>query len=81
VVLVEDLRDRRDLANLAERLNNAVKSKPVAGLFSESMRASCGVAVFPDDGHSARAVMREADLAMYHAKRERRVRREIAAAV
>jgi diguanylate cyclase (GGDEF)-like protein len=81
VVLVEDLTDRRDLANLAERLNTAVKSKPVSGLFSATMRASCGVAVFPDDGHTAREVMREADLAMYHAKRQRRVRRGVAAAV
>jgi diguanylate cyclase (GGDEF)-like protein len=81
VVLVEDLADRRDLANLAERLNSAVKSEPISGMFSESMRASCGVAVFPDDGHTVQEVMREADLAMYHAKRERRVRREVATAV
>lgn len=80
VVLVEDLADRRDLANLAERLNTAVKSEPVSGLFSDTMRASCGVAVFPDDGQSAQEVMREADLAMYHAKRQRQVRREVAAA-
>ena len=73
VVLVEDLRDRRDLASLAERLNSAVKNEPVSGLFSETMRASCGVAVFPDDGESAHEVMHEADLAMYHAKRQRRV--------
>ena len=81
VVLVEDLADRRDLANLAERLNSAVKSDPVSELFSETMRASCGVAVFPDDGESAHEVMREADLAMYHAKRQRRVRREVAVTV
>jgi diguanylate cyclase (GGDEF)-like protein len=73
VVLVEDLANRSDLANLAERLNSAVKSEPVSGMFSEPMRASCGVAVFPDDGQSAQEVMREADLAMYHAKRQRRV--------
>ena len=73
VVLVEDLASRSDLANLAERLNGAVKSEPVSGMFSETMRASCGVAVFPDDGQSAQEVMREADLAMYHAKRQRRV--------
>jgi diguanylate cyclase (GGDEF)-like protein len=73
VVLVEDLADRRDLANLAERLNSAVKSEPVSEMFSEPMCASCGVAVFPDDGESAHEVMREADMAMYHAKRQRRV--------
>jgi diguanylate cyclase (GGDEF)-like protein len=81
VVLVEDLENRSDLANLAERLNSAVKSEPLSGMFSQPMRASCGVAVFPDDGHSAQEVMREADLAMYHAKRQRQVRREVAAAV
>lgn len=73
VVLVEDLADRRDLANLAERLNRAVKSEPVSEMFSETMCASCGVAVFPDDGESAQQVMREADMAMYHVKRQRRV--------
>jgi len=74
VVLVEDIEDRRDLANLAERLNSAVKSEPVSDLLSHPMCASCGVAIFPDDGETAHDVMREADQAMYHVKRQRHIR-------
>ncbi|MGD1068551.1 MAG: diguanylate cyclase [Bryobacteraceae bacterium] len=35
-------------------------------------RVSCGMALFPADGRTAEAVVREADAAMYQAKRQGR---------
>ncbi len=72
VVAVEDLRGRSELETLAENLKAAVEREPVPGGGRETIQVSCGIAVFPYDGESAHDVMREADTAMYRAKRRRR---------
>jgi diguanylate cyclase (GGDEF)-like protein len=72
VVLIEGVEGRGHVTTLAERLKNAVESQPISGDSRTTMRASFGAAVFPGDGLSAHDVMREADAAMYHAKRRNR---------
>jgi diguanylate cyclase (GGDEF)-like protein len=72
VVLAEHVETRAQVTALAERLKSVVEATPVAGHPARRMRISCGVAIFPDDGTSAHDVMREADVAMYQAKRRRR---------
>lgn len=72
VVVVEDVYSRASLSALAMRLKTAVESTRIPGDRPKTAQASCGVAVFPDDGQTAHDVMREADAAMYHAKRQRR---------
>jgi diguanylate cyclase (GGDEF)-like protein len=72
VVLVEDSPGRGEVGALGERLKMAVESEPVPG-YDVPLRISCGVAVFPEDGNSAHDVMREADAAMYQAKRQSRM--------
>jgi diguanylate cyclase (GGDEF)-like protein len=79
VVLVEGVENREHLALLADRLKRAVERESVPGDDLLKMRASCGVAVFPEDGTTGRDVMREADAAMYHAKRRSRVEGQTAA--
>ena len=73
VVLIERVEGRGQIVTLAERLKNAVESQPISGDSGATMRASFGAAVFPGDGLSAHDVMREADAAMYHAKRRNRL--------
>ena len=73
VILVEDVKSRAELTTLAERLKTAVGREAIPGFKAATVRASCGVAIFPDDGGSAHDVMREADTAMYNAKRRARV--------
>ncbi len=73
VVLVCDIEDRRELGDLAERLNAAVSRTPVLGKLPMPARASCGVALFPDDGISAHDVLREADFEMFQSKRRNRI--------
>ncbi len=73
VVVVESVENRDDLIALAGRLRSAVEGVPVAGDSASTMRVSCGVGRYPEDALSAHDVMREADLAMYHAKRTNRM--------
>lgn len=72
VVVVEDVEDRRELTILAERLKAAVENEKIPGHGTKTVRASYGIAIFPADGNSAHDVMREADSAMYDAKRQNR---------
>ena len=72
VVVVENLKSRDELSALAQRLKGAVESVKVPGESQAGVRASYGIAVFPADGMSAHDVMREADTAMYDAKRQSR---------
>jgi diguanylate cyclase (GGDEF)-like protein len=73
MVLVEDVQTRREIEGLAERLKTTVENAAVSVDFVAPVRVSCGVAMFPDDdGCSAHDAMREADAAMYRAKRQSR---------
>ena len=68
IALIENVQDYRDLGNIAENLKEVVESEPVAPGSGASIRASCGIAIFPDDGDSAHDVMSQADHAMYREK-------------
>jgi len=72
VVVVEDVKGREELTALAERLKAAVENEKIPGHGTNTVRASYGIAIFPADGRSAHDVMREADSAMYDAKRQNR---------
>jgi diguanylate cyclase (GGDEF)-like protein len=73
VVLAEGVENRKHVELLTARLKAAVEKQRVLDDASLNVRASFGVAVFPEDGRSCRDVMREADAAMYHAKRQSRI--------
>lgn len=70
-VVITEYRDRRnDVAPLLDRLNLALNIGMPIGRRTHRLSASIGVACFPEDGHDAETLLRRADLAMYHAKRE-----------
>ncbi|HYL19995.1 MAG TPA: diguanylate cyclase, partial [Burkholderiales bacterium] len=68
VVILEELRHAEDAAQVAAKILSAL-SQPfeVAG---HSLITSCsiGISIFPDDAPDERTLMRNADIAMYHAK-------------
>ena len=68
VIIVEELRHAEDAAQVAAKILSAL-SQPfeVAG---HSLITSCsiGISIFPDDAPDERALMKNADIAMYHAK-------------
>ena len=65
----------------ADNLRQAVKTLQVKyqGRFLKSTTISLGVAIFPDQGHTAEEVISAADAALYRAKQAGRDRVEIAA--
>jgi diguanylate cyclase (GGDEF)-like protein len=64
VALIQNAQSHEVIAPLRRRLVEAVQSET---------GVSCGLAIFPDDGHTAEAVVREADAAMFRVKRNRRM--------
>ncbi len=71
-VLLTNLRDVQDAGTVARRIVEAI-SKPF--LIEEReifISVSVGIAVFPVDGESVDALMKNADRAMYHAKEQGR---------
>ncbi len=70
VLLCREAAEIADLDALAARILNAV-IRPVVLLDQECrISASVGVALYPDDGQSERALMKSADTAMYTAKQD-----------
>ena len=66
VVLIDPLRQREDLAALVHKLTTALAHPTDLGAPDRKLPGvSIGTAVFPDDGHSPEALLREADRQMY----------------
>lgn len=67
-ILLASLHDHRDALLVAEKIIESL-SVPfnVAGQDS-FLSASVGISIFPNDGHDAETLLRNADLAMYRAK-------------
>ena len=65
-VLVEDLKDRTQVAGIAERLRVCVGEQTSAADYA--VTASIGVAICYDDHSSIEELLRDADIAMYVAK-------------
>ena len=68
VVLLESFRGTNYLGQVAQKIIAAVE-KPVLLQGNEvSIGASIGIALYPDDASDSSALLRHADVAMYHAK-------------
>ncbi len=68
VVLAPALPGSHEIAPLAERLLRAFRDPVRFGDHEMRVTASIGIALFPQDGDSPEALMRNADTAMYRAK-------------
>jgi diguanylate cyclase len=72
VVLMEGLADPELVAELADKLIEAIGRPIMAHSYVLTTSASIGVSVFPQDGINSVDLMKSADLAMYHAKQQGR---------
>jgi diguanylate cyclase (GGDEF)-like protein len=77
VVLAEDLQSDAEALAVAERVLHALEEPFVVGSAEVSMLASVGVSVSHDPEADPQALLREADVAMYRAKRSGGYRLEL----
>jgi diguanylate cyclase (GGDEF)-like protein/PAS domain S-box-containing protein len=77
VVLAEDLQSDAEALAVAERALHALEEPFAAGSAEVSMLASVGVSVSHDPDSDPEALLREADVAMYRAKRSSGYRLEL----
>ncbi|MDG2308785.1 MAG: EAL domain-containing protein [Candidatus Binatia bacterium] len=69
-ILLENVDEARDAGKLAHRLLESIAEPVVIGGHEIFSTASLGAAVFPFDGADAPSLLRNADFAMYRAKRQ-----------
>ena len=69
VVLLEGLRERAEAAEVARKILQALPQPLTIGSHTLTPAASVGIAVYPEDGISATALLAAADAAMYESKR------------
>jgi predicted signal transduction protein with EAL and GGDEF domain/PAS domain-containing protein len=68
VVLIEDLQEVEQAAQVASKLLDALLVPYRLDDYPVHITASIGVAVFPEDGRDERTLMKHADIAMYRTK-------------
>ncbi len=72
VVLLHEVEAMQDAAHTAEKLIGAMTEAHHIGGHRLHVTLSIGISVYPDDCEDAEAMVRNADTAMYHAKRNGR---------
>ncbi len=72
VVILQPVESRREAGATAERILAAQAAPLVLGGVDLSIRASIGIALFPDDAQDGETLLKAADEAMYRAKRQGR---------
>jgi diguanylate cyclase (GGDEF)-like protein len=74
VVMCEDINDAAEARLIGQQLRRLLNRPMEVGEKSLTVGASIGVAVFPEDAANAEDLLKNADLALYHAKAEGRGR-------
>jgi diguanylate cyclase (GGDEF)-like protein len=74
IVLCQDIRDAEEARLIGQQLRRLLNRPIEVGEKSLTAGASIGVAVFPDDADNPEDLLKNADLALYHAKAEGRGR-------
>jgi len=72
IVLVSGLEDARAAQPLAEHLLNRFHSSFVIDGRELTLTLSIGISIYPNDGETSSDLLRNADIAMYHAKEQGR---------
>jgi diguanylate cyclase (GGDEF)-like protein len=72
VILLWEERQARDAAVVAAKILAALRQPHSIDLHGVQITASIGIVTFPDDGADAETLLRNADVAMYYAKRRGR---------
>jgi diguanylate cyclase (GGDEF)-like protein len=71
-VLLEDVRSVEEVSRIADKLLRSISERAEVAGHELHLSTSIGITVYPLDDHDADTLLRNADLAMYHAKQEGR---------
>lgn len=77
VLLIDDLRRPEHYEKVAQKVLACISEPCQIKSHNISVTASMGISIYPDDGHDMESLMKNADLAMYHAKNHGRNRCEL----
>ncbi len=72
VILLEGFPDTADVVKVARKIINANLEPHTIGSQVVKTSATIGISFYPQDGTTAEALLKNADLAMYHAKQKER---------
>jgi diguanylate cyclase (GGDEF)-like protein/PAS domain S-box-containing protein len=72
IVLLPELRSSNDAAHTARQIIEALRRPVDLGTQTVHTSTSVGIALFPEDGNTTSALLKAADMAMYHAKESER---------
>lgn len=72
VILLEGFPDTSDVVKVARKIVNANVEPYTIGAHSVKTSSTIGISFYPQDGDTAEALLKNADLAMYHAKQQER---------
>ena len=68
IVLLPGIKRREDASDVAEKIVEKITHPFLVGNHELIVTTSIGVAIYPDDGKDLDTLLRNADIAMYHAK-------------
>jgi diguanylate cyclase (GGDEF)-like protein len=68
VVMIEEVHDPDKLSSIASQIIKVIDTPIQLGNQTVSVSSSIGIALFPGDASSSEELLRNADIAMYHAK-------------
>ena len=71
-ILLEDVRSADEISRVADKLLSSIAERAEVSGHELHLSTSIGVTIYPLDDHDADTLLRNADLAMYHAKQEGR---------
>ncbi|WP_286264030.1 EAL domain-containing protein [Thalassotalea atypica] len=72
VVLLESYKNNNELSRIAQKIINALEQPVSLNSHDVSIGASIGISMYPEDSASSDELLRNADVAMYHAKQQGR---------
>lgn len=68
VVLLEGYKNDDNISHVARKMIKTIGEPMQLGAHTVSISPSIGIAVYPEDAHDAKELLKHADVAMYHAK-------------
>ncbi len=71
-IVMTDVRDGDDAANMAQKIDKVLLEPVTLGSKEACLGASIGIALYPDDGQTSEKLLSAADEAMYVAKKNRK---------